>query len=200
MLTVDVDTKQLANSLLRAPRNQVPFAVAMALTRTAQGIQQQLKQDVDKRFTLRNNFVRNAIRFDKATKRDLSAVVGVATSARYDTDFMERQEFGGLKTPRGRHLAIPVEAGRGKRGIIRKSQRPRALLENEKRYFTGFIKGTYGLWKRVKKGELKLIYKMPQKGQVKERLGLRDTVGRQMQAKFNKNLFDALDYAARTAR
>ncbi len=115
---------------------QIDFALVRTYTKAAQVAQQAIKESLPQRFTLRNNFVLNSIKIQAATKEHPIASVYVPTEGRPNADFLIRQELGGIKTPSGKYLAIPINIKRSRAnkrgvggGIIGKDERPRALLQ-----------------------------------------------------------------------
>jgi len=181
--------------------NQVPFAVALALTRTAQDAQAEVRRGLRSRFTLRNTFVEKGILFSAAKKDTLSATV-------YSRDdFMILQEKGGVKTPRGSSLSIPIEAGT-KKGIIRGSDRVRAL-SSKPGVFRARIGGVDGLWQRLQRlskakkaagHRLKLLYVFKPSVPIRARFGFADTVRKIVRERFTRQLGLAVEQAVRTAK
>lgn len=80
-VTVKFDTTQVKRYLTDLERNQVPFATAVALTRTAKRVQTGLVDEMKREFdrptpwTLKSTFLRSA------TKRNLEAIVGIKDQA-----------------------------------------------------------------------------------------------------------------------
>ncbi|MCP3916157.1 MAG: hypothetical protein GY711_11425 [bacterium] len=108
-------------------RKQVPFATALALTRTAQDAQAAAKRRMQKVFTLRSKWAEGGVRIRRAEKRDwpnTRAVVG-----HLDAMFV-LHETGGIRRPRSGHrFAIPTRAvRRTKTGKISKARRPSHVI------------------------------------------------------------------------
>jgi len=101
---------------------QLPFAIARALTVTARDVQDEVRNNLAQRFTLRNNWVRQGIQIQRATKQNLEAMV-------FSRDaFMGLQEVGGAKSPLGNYLAVPTSlVRRTPKDMIRKADRPKSL-------------------------------------------------------------------------
>ncbi len=80
-VTVKFDDRQVKRYLTDLERNQVPFATAVALTRTAKRVQTELVEEMKREFdrptpwTLKSTFLR------PATKRNLEAVTGIKDRA-----------------------------------------------------------------------------------------------------------------------
>lgn len=181
---------------------QVPFATALALTRTAQDVQAEVRRQLPRRFTIRNNWVSQGIRITKATKQDLTATV-------YSKDkFMKLQETGGVKTSKGTAQGIPVDVKASARGIVPRGLWPRALLGRPD-VFRAVIHGVDGLWQRLKVSRrkrgrgarsLKLLYVLKPFVPIRPRFGFVDTA-RETVAKVWANRFrEAFAQAMRTAR
>jgi hypothetical protein len=110
-----------------------PFAAASGLNLLANRAQEGIRDHVRGEFMLRRpQFVLNTIKREKgedfANRNKLVAGVRVDPTRNQLAKFVE----GGRKVPTsGRSLAVPVNAKRTAAGIIRKDQRPRALIGNK---------------------------------------------------------------------
>ncbi len=100
------DVKKTRRYLTSLQRRQLPFAAAKALSDTAFDVRKFIVNVTYPRdFKVRNRrFANIAFRVRRASKRDLRASV----FDRLAREFLAIQAEGGVKTPRGRHLAIPV--------------------------------------------------------------------------------------------
>src|SRR5438105_2225598 len=106
---------------LNVRMDQVRFATALALTRTAQDARAEIQREMPERFTVRTPWIAKGVRYTPANKQDLAATVS-------DIDpFMRIQETGGEKTSihrrvfdYGEYLAVPLDARLNKRDVVRK--------------------------------------------------------------------------------
>lgn len=211
-LSVQTDIEQAIRKLQSiAEAQQLRFAVAAALTDTAKQGQAEVKANMPRRFTLRRQWVVSGIRIKPATKADLEAWV-------YSKDpFMGRQEQGGIKRPKeDQHLAVPYQARRNPRSLIRTADLPRNLGKASidvvnRRGAAKTIKGkggqafkfetggiTYLVRRRGKK--LEFLYALKRDAKVEPRLGLAQDVTRIAKTRFMRNLEGRLTMAVRTAR
>lgn len=204
MFTVEVESnfKQFTQHV-----KQIPFATALALTRTAQDIQSEVRRGLPQRFTLRNDWVRKGIRIERAEKRNLQAKVYTKD------DFMVLQETGGSKTPiDGKSIAVPEGIADRARKITR-SMRPRAMMDDKRKVFRATIGGIDGLWRRVvatKRGHkrrrgalprgIKLLYVFRPSVPIAPRLGMFATGERLMGERFARHFELSFAEAVRTAR
>lgn len=87
--------------------NQLPFILALALTRTGQDCQGAVRARQEQVFILRHKaFIQAGVRIEPATKAKPQVVVK-------DIDlFMGLQEEGGTKVPYGKFLAVPLKGAR----------------------------------------------------------------------------------------
>ena len=215
MVTISVKSnigdvlKQLA-----ARREQVPFAIAKALTDTAKEAQATIRQELPQRFTIRTPWVAKGIRIRSATKQSLTAMV-------YDVDpFMRIQETGGTKASINRRvfdfgdmLAIPVDARRSKRDVVRKEDWPQNLIEpfiitakDGRKYLAVHSlakkvrgqRGKFTIGKDV--GGNRIMYVLKPRVQVPARFGFAETVRKVVVEKFSANLRQSIQLAMATAR
>ena len=198
MLSVESDiAKAIAKLKSITEAQQLRFSVAKALTDTAKDVQAEVRKNMPQRFTLRRQWVVQGIRFEKATKETLTATI-------YSRDkFMGLQELGGPKSPLRQYLAIPTRAvRRTPKDIIKAADKPKNL--GDKAHVVEVEGHKYLALKKPRKGrsgnELRLLYLLVPRAQIKERLGLNKDGQRIVRANFAGNLQRALEYAMRTAR
>jgi hypothetical protein len=217
-ISVKLD-RVLLDRLTDLHKKQIPFALARALTWTAQEAQKDIKDKLPSQFTLRNKFIQGGIQITPATKAGLVSEVGSIT------DFMGLQQEGGDKSPRvGKHLAIPVNVKGTAKGIIKKENRPRALLERGS-YKSGRRKAnrvfkidentpikkrhglSYGIYaahtnqaNRVKGRGITLLYALVRDAEVKPALEIDKTVEDTVSKRFPRLFSLSLDQAIASMR
>ena len=206
---------------------QLDYALVLTYTRAAKAAQEAVRLSLPRSFTIRNSFVSNGIRTEAATKNNPVAAVFGRTEGPFSIDFMIPQETGAVKTPtRGRrNLAIPVNINKGKKGLIAKQNRPKALLDSgdykstrtrlnrvfkvdestPKRQRHGLEPGIYASHPRRKSHKtgskgLTMLYAFEKKGKIKPRFEFRDTAIKAAQDAMPKLFYAALTEAIRTAR
>lgn len=178
----------------QAVRKQLPFAVASALTRTAQAAQGEVRENLPKHFTIRSPWLSGGIRIRPASKRDWPhsrAAVGTVDEE------LVLQETGGTKRPRtGKDLAIPTRlarAGGSKRGKISRGNRPRPLIAAKKAAVEkDVIRRT-----RQKRGApgLLLLYLLRPSANIKPRFHFREDVERKAGQVYGPYFLEALERA-----
>ena len=87
-------------------KRQVPFALALALTRTAQEVRDQLRSTLGAHFTVRSKWVERSLQIDRAEKRDADPTARVGSLYLP----MGLHAVGGTKKSRQGDVAIPVGA------------------------------------------------------------------------------------------
>ena len=134
---------------------------------------------------------------ERATKENLTATV-------YSRDkFMGLQEIGGTKGPLRNYLAVPTRmVKRTPTDMIRKADRPKAL--GDKVEVVDYKGHKYLALKKGRKGnsgnQMRLLYLLIPRADIKKRLGLGDDAIKVARARFSQNLKDAMQFAMRTAR
>lgn len=152
-LHVKIDATELVSELHEIQKESLPFALASALTGTVQDAQKEVQRSLGSKFTLRNRFTEQGIRFKPADKNKFPIEADVHTdTANRKTgapDYLGMQEDGGEKIPFGghRHIAIPTKYLRRMcPGVIPAELRPKALLTA--------VNGRYAT--RTRKGQIAL--------------------------------------------
>ena len=215
MFSISV-TSNVADTIaqLNARRDQVPFATALALTRTAQEARLEVQRELPTRFTVRTPWVAKGVRYTPANKTDLTATVS-------DIDpFMRIQETGGEKVSihhrvfdYGDYLAVPLDARRSKRDVVRKEDWPKNLIapfiltaKDGRKYlavhtfakkFRGH-KGEFTIGKQV--GGTRLMYILVKRESIAARFGFVDTVRKVVNERFVDNFRAAIEQATASAR
>ncbi len=181
------------NSIKGVAKDQLPFATARALTKTAQDTRARALGEIATRFTLRNTFTASGIRVVPATKDNLMSALGLTDRV---ASYLDKFELGGVKLPKGKMLAIPMSnVRRTKRDLIMKSQRPRNL-QNTFVLQTASGPILFQRFGQGKKQSIKAMYDLEPKVTIKPRLGVHqwgpDEVGKRWPGNFLASLVDAM--------
>ncbi|MBF0138605.1 MAG: hypothetical protein HQL65_20450 [Magnetococcales bacterium] len=128
MLNISFNDAAFKKALAQAEK-QMRFAASVALTKTAQDAQEEVKRQLPKRFKIRTGWLAKGIRIRAARKEKLSASILVKDA------FMELQESGGeRKSTSGKSMGIPIGARPDEMSVTRPSKYPGELLKKT-RYF-----------------------------------------------------------------
>lgn len=156
---IKVDVAEAVAGLHELEHQHLPFALAATLTALAKGAQAKVREGLPSKFTLRNNFTEQGIRFKPAEKNSSRIEADVHTDTENRTtgapDYLEKQEDGGERVAFGgrSHIAIPTRYLRAMIGNrpIPAELRPKALL--------GAVNGRYTAYKKTKGGEKQIALK-----------------------------------------
>ncbi len=208
-LIITTNIREVLRQVENLSARQIPFATSLALTRTAQAIQADVRQDLSQRFVIRRDWISRGIRIRPASKTNLRAEVGSVDP------FMARQELGGVKTAKGGgSVSIPLVQGQGGPGGARKtittvtppSRWPKAMLSRPG-YFVGPTRsGKTGLWQRQggrgknARRRIRLMYVFQQGVRVKARWGFRGRAEAMVARRFPGEWAKAMAEAMATAR
>ncbi len=135
-LRVSVDITEAVAGLHELEHQHLPYAVAATLTTLAKGAQGKVREGLQNKFKLRNEFTKQGIRIKPAEKNSSRIEADVHTDTANRTtgapDYLGKQEDGGERVAIGgrSHIAIPTRYLRemiGQRPIPAEL-RPKALL------------------------------------------------------------------------
>jgi hypothetical protein len=198
-IKVDIQGLEATKLHISNLEKQIPFAMALALTRTAKEVQREEIAHIRSAFTVRGSWLREGGKFGvgitPASKQDLVAVVESRAP------WLEEHEEGANRTPAGSHFAIPqADIRRTKTQVIARSHRPKAL---KRAFKIQTMKGIPLLLQRIGRGKrsaLRVMYQLTGKAKIEPRLQFFET-GRAVVERAWKQIFsEALDRAIRTAR
>lgn len=193
-LNLRLDTSAFDRGL-RGFEKQIPYAIAVALTRTAKDARAFVAERLSDHFVIRGPFITRGVRYDPARKTSLRATVGSVDA------FMEAQAVGGIKHARGgREIGIPL-VGRGQprptlKSVTRPAKWPGAYL----RKGTGFLRevgGLRGIWSS-KTG--RLLYALRRSVKIPARWPLEAEVLSVVADKWATHTASALEHALKTAK
>lgn len=218
-IIVDTNAAEISEFMRRLYADQMPFAVATAINRTALDFQKAEREGLQERFTIRRSWVLQGVKINRgdfATKTNLEARIHVDPAR----DFLVKFEEGETKRPiSGSRLAVPDEARRTKKGVVSKTQRPRALkfvkhgegvkavvYRGQKRTFMILRPGGQGeIYQRYGRrgrggGSARRLFIFTPEAETPETLEFEATAERVVQDRFEMNFSEAFDRAVRTAR
>lgn len=198
-MQIKVNARPASMYLSQVAREQLPFAVALALTRTAQEGQKVVLQALPAKFTLRKGWwqpkTRMGINYQPATKtRWVSSVYTRAS-------WMALQEEGGIKSPKARALAVPSRQVFPAQKLIPKAKRPKALMAHQRPAFIlQTRRGAAIAWRRTKRAPLQIFYRLIGQARIRPVLRMREDVSRVVEQKWKDNFARTFDEAMRSAK
>lgn len=174
---------------------EIPFAVAVALTRTARDARQTLAAELPDHFQIRTPFTVKRLRFKQATKRSWSAEVG------HLSEYMALQAEGGRKAPRKRLVGVPTAALRRQSpsGVTSRNLWPSRLLRQ------GAVTlptrgGSLAIYRRLGDGSLERLYVLARSVEVPARWPFYETVQRVARERWPINFNEAMRSGIARAR
>ena len=185
------DAQAFADTVAR----QIPFATALALTRTAQDAQKNHTKRIPRVFDKPTPFTRRAIGIKRASKYKPVASVFVKDK---QAGYLIWQERGGTRYPAKRAHIIPRKVRLNKYGNIPNKSIQRQLAKDN--VFSAKIKRAAGIWQRMKSGKLKFLVQYIPRAKYKKRFRFIEVSRKTAAARFPVQFRRALDHAIATAR
>lgn len=194
------NAKQVSRAMSDLAYKQLPFATAVALTKTAVQSARIAKEDMGHRFQLKNKWTQKGVQIERAEKRDwphIQAAVGIDEKRAYIAD---HEEGHIRKGQRGHRLAVPSSnIRRTKTGKIPKGQRVRAIREKK-----GFIpKGSRTVFVRKGRGRKKRmlpLYFLGPSIRIRKKLGFVRVVTQEIQRRYHRTFKVQFDKAVASAK
>lgn len=193
MLTFDMRAFEEAARSMKAARDQMPFAISVALNKAAQVTEARLASETWARHVeVRNRgFIRAALEIERSDKRNLR----VAVYDRLGRANLKLHDTGGTARSKGGRFAIPTSKVRkGSKGVIA-SQRPANL--KRKVVKGGLIFQAVGTGKASR---LQLMFNLRPTNQVKADVPFRRDFQRFMREEMRREFPKAMLKAMRTRR
>ena len=198
-ISVASNIKQVRRELNAMQRKQLPFATALALTRTAQAVQRAETAQIPRKIDRPTPFTQRAIAFDRATKSRLYSVVRVKP---VQAAYLGWQISGGVRRPARSATAVPAKTLKlNQYGNIK--ARRRGLLRNKNR-FVATINGVYGIWGRASgrraKRRIKLIAVLAERAVYKQIFPFYRIAESTAKSVFDRHMHASIERALSTAR
>ena len=217
LISVKSDVKQLTKSLTRIQRKQIPFATSKALNNVAFDVRKSLQDGLDIHLDRPTPYTKRGVQVEKSTKNKLVAEVGFRSKtfgkgqgSVTQAEYMERQIKGGLRTPKGSAIPVPIVKNLklNKYGSITRNKINNAL-GNENKFFSGKPKGAKGkgtgegIWERYggkRNPKIKMIISWNNNTDYQARYPFKNIAMRSVRNNFRKRFDNALQQALSTAR
>lgn len=191
-MRISSDFKKTAKKLGVA-KKQLPFVLALTLTRLAKEAQTDLQKDVVDRFVSRGKWVPNSIRIRAARKGPSpESVVGTLYEPMAD------HVTGGDKTAvQGRAVAVPVRARNKPAQRTTRSKWPGALLAKKNFFSRQLDDGSLGIFERMrgKAKKTRLWWILTERVQIKKAWPWEDIAATATDENILRLFADAWDYA-----
>jgi hypothetical protein len=192
------DPSQVIKSYDALITKQLPFAAARALTLTAQDAQAAIRASMPNRFTIRNAWSQRGIIIQPASKNKFPMKSAVMVGDNWSYLFM--QESGGEKLPfSSAHLAVPEDVRTSALQILRRTLRPKALLQRKDVFIKNGPGGVQFIMQRLPGDRMKMLYLLTPSGNVKPRLGLAEQAEQIGASRWYVNFTASFEAAAATA-
>jgi hypothetical protein len=208
MITVRLQAKNLIEELEILGNKHIPFAMARALTWVAIDSQKQIVREMPLHFIIRSNRVLKGIRTTPASKQTMTSSVGSID------DFMELQQTGGIKKPKGtaHNVSTPQGIRSSIKELIPKSKKPPSIAgkiskrkeegkkARKKEPFWLRSEGDSFLMTRfgTNKKDIKALYIMKKTVKLKPIFGLDKTVYKVVKQRWDRLFELSLDRAERS--
>lgn len=217
--SVDVDVrgnvKEFTKYLDSVQKQQLPFAVSLALNNTADDVSERQRDAAQRIFDRPTPFVLNGIsttrgrfRGKRANKRRLVASIipgyakgGLDGGGRRINDLLRLEIEGGTRLPKGRAIVVPTKlASVNKHGNLRNKQVAR-LAGQKTTFSAGHREGMKpGLYRRKGKGKAVMLVAYEQTATYRPIFPFYRIGEGVVSSKFRKNLDKAMARALRSAR
>ena len=175
-------------------RNQVPFATAKALTRTAQDVQRAIVDQLPAVFDRPTPFTMRGVGITYATKATLTSRVFLRDIQR---EYLQLQVTGGVELPKKVALVVPAGIDLNAYGNLPRNKVKSLLARKD--VFSGKVRGVGGIWQRTANGGLKLLIAYEPKATYRRRFPFgaiaRETIERRILPNFRAALAQAIGTA-----
>lgn len=178
-----------------AERDQIPFAVALALTHTAKGGQSFAVKMMKRLLDNPTRFTERGVAVKPATKRRLVAEVFVKD---IQAAYLHWQAEGGTRYPARRAIPVPVGVRLNKFGNMPRRKLQQLLARKDT--FSGTVKGVGGIWQRMRSGRVKLLVAYEPQARYRRRYPFTRIVEREVARRFNAEVAAAFEQAVNSAR
>ena len=151
-VNVRSNLKQLTKGLDDIAQKQIPFAMALTLTKTVQSAQRSEKIAMDRQLDRPTPFTKRGVAIRKATKTNWQAQVFIKD---IQAEYLMWVVEGGTRKPKNKAHVLPVTIKRNKYGNIPRGKVQKLLQRAD--VFSGVVKGVQGIYQRTRRGTQLLL-------------------------------------------
>jgi len=151
-VNVRSNLKQLTKGLDDITQKQIPFAMALTLTKTVQSAQRSEKIAMDRQLDRPTPFTKRGVAIQKATKTNWQAQVFIKD---IQAEYLKWVVEGGTRKPKNKAHLLPVTLKRNKYGNIPRGKVQKLLQRAD--VFSGVVKGVAGIYQRTRRGTQLLL-------------------------------------------
>ncbi|GKX33722.1 MAG: hypothetical protein MnENMB40S_13400 [Rhizobiaceae bacterium MnEN-MB40S] len=137
---------------MKALQRQMAFIEASTATKTAGDCKRALERSIDHKFDRPVKYTQNAIAVRPALKSRPVARVFVKDR---QAGYLIYQARGGIRTPKGKSLVVPVNARCNRYGNLSRNYLKNQLAKPN--VFSGKVNSVAGVYQRMKSGHMKLL-------------------------------------------
>jgi len=193
-VNVRSNLKQLTQGLDDIAQKQIPFAMALTLTRTVQSAQRSEKIAMDRQLDRPTPFTKRGVAIRKATKTNWQAQVFIKDS---QAEYLKWVVEGGTRKPKNKAHLLPVTLKRNKYGNIPRGKVQKLLRRAD--VFSGVVGGVAGIYQRTRRGT-QLLLAFESVAKYKPQYQFHEVAEKRVKQVVVRNFNLAMARALRTAR
>ena len=197
MFSIEHNIDRFQRSLNNFERQQLPFALSVAINETLEDVKLGEEKLLDVRLDRPTPFTKRGLAIKRSTKRRLAGSVFFKP---IQSQYLRRLEEGGTRRPKKQAIPVPVRQRVNKYGNMSKGAIQRLLTKPN--VFSGSINGVAGIWQRPgrKGGSPKLLVAYERKATYKRQLHFGRDARTTATRRILPNLRRSMAHAIRTAK
>ncbi len=151
-VNVKSNLKQLTKNIDDIAQKQIPFAMALTLTKTVQSTQRAEKIAMQRQLDRPTPFTLRGVAIERASKQNWQARVFIKP---IQAQYLKWVVEGGTRKPKKKAHLLPVSIKRNKYGNIPRGKVQKLLQRDD--VFSGVVNGVAGIYQRTRRGT-KLLF------------------------------------------
>jgi len=190
-INVKSNLNQLSRDLNDIAEKQLPFAMALTLTKTVQSAQRSEIIAMERQLDRLTPFTKHGVAIQKATKQNWQARVFIKD---IQAEYLHWVVEGGSRQPKNKAHVLPATIRRNKYGNIPRGKIKKLLQRSD--VFSGKLKGVPGLYQRTRKG-VKLLFAYERVAKYKPQYKFKDVAEKRIRQTLDRNFRLAMERSLR---